>query len=107
VIYAPRMRKERPIAGTPRTSRSRSFVPSMTHSFVSKNARSGVPIIPPSCMPSSLWTASSCHTFQRDVAIQLRIMRAIHLAHAAHADLGGDFVDAEAAVGGKGQEEAP
>ena len=33
--------------------------------------------------------------FDRDVAIQLRIARAIHLAHAAGADLAGDFIWAE------------
>ncbi len=33
---------------------------------------------------------------QSDIAIELRIARAIHLAHAAFADLRGDFVDAEA-----------
>ena len=30
----------------------------------------------------------------RDVAIQLRVARAIHLAHAARADLGDDFIRA-------------
>ena len=39
----------------------------------------------------------------RDVAIQLRIARAIDLAHAPFADLRGDFVDAEAGAGGEGQ----
>ena len=39
----------------------------------------------------------------RDVAIQLRVARAIHLAHAAGADLRGDFVGAEAGAGGEGQ----
>src|SRR4029453_18774915 len=34
--------------------------------------------------------------FQRDVAVQFRIARAIHFAHAAHADLAGAFVDADA-----------
>jgi hypothetical protein len=38
----------------------------------------------------------------RDVAIQLRVVRAIHLAHPARADLRGDFIGAEAGTGGKG-----
>ena len=41
---------------------------------------------------------------ERDVAIQLRVAGAIHLAHAAFADLGGDFVDAEAGAGSEGQD---
>ena len=40
---------------------------------------------------------------QRDVPIQLRVARAIHLPHAAFADLRADFVDAEAGAWGKGQ----
>ena len=43
----------------------------------------------------------------RDVAIQLRVARAIHLAHAAFADLRGDFVDAEARAGGRGPISSP
>ena len=39
----------------------------------------------------------------RDLALQLRVRRPIHLAHAAFADLGGDFVDAEAGAGSEGQ----
>ena len=39
----------------------------------------------------------------RDVAIQLRVARAIHLAHAAVADRRGDFVDAETGAGSEGQ----
>ena len=39
----------------------------------------------------------------RDVAIQLRVARSVHLSHAAFADLRGDFVDAEAGAGSKGQ----
>ena len=39
----------------------------------------------------------------RDVAIQLGVARAIHLAHAAFADRRGDFVDAEAGAGSEGQ----
>ena len=31
----------------------------------------------------------------RDVPPQVRVRRAIHLAHAAHADLGGDFIRAD------------
>ena len=38
---------------------------------------------------------------QRDVAIQLRVARAIDLAHAARADRRGDFIDAETGAGGK------
>ena len=40
---------------------------------------------------------------ERDVAIQLRVARAIHLAHAARADERNDFVDAEAGAGCEGQ----
>ena len=39
----------------------------------------------------------------RDLAIQLRVRRPIHLPHAAFADLRGDFVDAEAGAGSEGQ----
>ena len=39
----------------------------------------------------------------RDRPLQIRVGRAIDLAHAAGADLRGDFVDAEAGAGGKGQ----
>ena len=35
----------------------------------------------------------------RDVAVELRIARAIHLTHAVHADRGDDLVRAEAAAG--------
>ena len=38
----------------------------------------------------------------RDNAIQLRIMRAIHLAHPAFADLGGDFIRADTRAGTEG-----
>ena len=38
----------------------------------------------------------------RDVTIQLRIARAIHLPHSAYADLGRDFVRAEACAGSQG-----
>ena len=41
--------------------------------------------------------------FDRDVAIELRIARAIHLAHAACADVRDDFIDAEARAGAEGQ----
>ena len=41
---------------------------------------------------------------QRDIAIELRVAGPPHLPHAAFADLGGDFVDAEAGAGGKGQD---
>ena len=34
-----------------------------------------------------------------DLTLQLRVGRPIHLPHAAFADLGGDFVDAEAGAG--------
>ena len=40
---------------------------------------------------------------ERDIAIQLRVARAIDLSHAAFADRRGDFVDAEAGAGGEGQ----
>ena len=40
---------------------------------------------------------------ERDVAIQLRVARAIDLAHAAGAEGGEDFVRAEARAGGEGQ----
>ena len=39
----------------------------------------------------------------RDLALQLRVGRAIDLAHAAFADLRGDLVDAEARAGSEGQ----
>ena len=38
-----------------------------------------------------------------DLALQLRVGRPIHLAHPACADLGGDFVGAEARAGSEGQ----
>jgi len=38
-----------------------------------------------------------------DLAFQLRIGRAVHLAHAAGADGGDDFVRAEARAGSEGQ----
>ena len=37
---------------------------------------------------------------QRDVAIEPRVARAIHLAHATRADQGDDFVGAEPGAGG-------
>ncbi len=39
----------------------------------------------------------------RDGAIETRVSAFVHLAHAARADLRGDFVDAEACTGGEGQ----
>jgi len=39
----------------------------------------------------------------RNLSLQLRVGRSIHQPHAAFADLGGDFVDAEASAGSKGQ----
>ena len=39
----------------------------------------------------------------RDLAAQRRVRRPVDLPHAAFADLGGDFVDAEARAGGQGQ----
>src|SRR5262249_47805605 len=39
--------------------------------------------------------------FDRDVALQLRIARAIHLAHAARTDLRGNFIRTEASAGGE------
>ena len=39
----------------------------------------------------------------RDLALQLRVGRPIHLAHAAGADRGGDFVGTEACAGDQGQ----
>jgi hypothetical protein len=44
---------------------------------------------------------------QRDVAIELRIARAVHLAQPTFADLGGNFIDAEARPGGESQEICP
>jgi len=44
---------------------------------------------------------------QSDVALQSGIPRPIDFTHAADADLGGDFVDAEAGAWGKGQEASP
>jgi hypothetical protein len=37
------------------------------------------------------------------LTFQVRVGDAIHLAHAAFADLRGDVVDAEASAGGEGQ----
>ena len=37
-----------------------------------------------------------------DIAIELRVARSVHLAHAAFADVRGDFVNAEACAGGEG-----
>ena len=42
----------------------------------------------------------------RDLALQLGVGGPIHLAHAAFADLGGDFVDAETGAGSEGQSDA-
>jgi hypothetical protein len=42
--------------------------------------------------------------FQRDVAIQLRVARAVHLAHAACAEGREDLVGAEASAGNKGHQ---
>ena len=39
----------------------------------------------------------------RDLTLQLGVGRPIHLPHPAFADLGGDFVDAEAGAGSEGQ----
>ena len=39
----------------------------------------------------------------RDVSVQLRVARSIHLAHPAFANLRDDFVDAETGAGGEGQ----
>ena len=39
----------------------------------------------------------------RDLTIQLRVARAVHLAHAAFADAGDNFVDTETGTGGKRQ----
>ena len=36
-----------------------------------------------------------------DLPLQLGVRRSIHLAHSAHADLGGDFVRAEASAWGE------
>jgi len=41
--------------------------------------------------------------FDRDLAFQVRVGGAIHLAHAAGANLRGDVVDAEASAGSEGQ----
>ena len=41
--------------------------------------------------------------FERDIAIQLRIARAIDLSHAPFADWRGDFVDAETGARREGQ----
>jgi hypothetical protein len=43
--------------------------------------------------------ANEWQDLQRDVAIQRRIAGPIHFAHAAFADLGSDFVDAETRAG--------
>ena len=41
--------------------------------------------------------------FQRDVAFELRVARAIDLAHASGADGGDDFIRAETRAGSEGQ----
>ena len=43
------------------------------------------------------------HDLQRDLAIQLRVARAIHLAHAAGAEGGEDFIRADSGAGTEGQ----
>ena len=40
---------------------------------------------------------------QGDLALQLRVRRAVYLDHAAHADLGDDFIRAEASTRSQGQ----
>ena len=45
----------------------------------------------------------SGRTLDRDLAIQLRVARAIDLAHPADADAGDDFIDAETGAGSEGQ----
>ena len=40
---------------------------------------------------------------QRDIAIELRVARAIDLTHPAHADAGDDFIGTEACAGRQGQ----
>jgi hypothetical protein len=40
--------------------------------------------------------------FDRDGAIEPRVSGFVHLAHAARADLGGDFLDTEARARGQG-----
>src|SRR5438093_10797525 len=41
--------------------------------------------------------------FERDTTIELCVSSAIHLPHAAFADLRGDFIDAEASTEAEGQ----
>ena len=40
---------------------------------------------------------------QGDLTLQLRVRRAVYLAHAPHADLGDDFIRAEASTRSQGQ----
>ena len=46
------------------------------------------------------WTSFG-EDFDRDGAIEPRVSAFVHLAHAAFADLRGDFVDAETGAGGR------
>ena len=41
--------------------------------------------------------------FDRDAAFQIRVGGLVHLAHATHADLGDDFIGAEASTWSQGQ----
>ena len=52
---------------------------------------------------SGLFANEVGQDFERDIAIQLRIARAIDLSHAAFADRRGDFVDSETRAGREGQ----
>ena len=54
------------------------------------------------CEPVGVARERVGQDFDRDVAIELRIARAIHLAHAAGTNGGEDFVRAEADAGGRG-----
>ena len=49
--------------------------------------------------PERLWKH-----LQRDIAVQLRVTGAVDLAHAAFADLGGDFIRAERGACAQGHE---
>ncbi len=65
--------------------------------------REGLRFAGETCEPFGVVHEEIGQDFDRDVAIQLRVAGAIHLAHTAGAQGGEDLVRAEADAGGKGQ----
>src|SRR6185503_11429003 len=55
------------------------------------------------CQPIGIVGESVGKNLQRDIATELRIPRAIHLAHSAFAKLREDFIGSEASAVGQGQ----